>query len=57
MDLLEKALQEKTTEIRQLRKQFADLEHEKHAEIVKLRLEVSQASRPDLSLFNYVKVN
>ena len=41
IDLLQKTAQEKTTEIQQLQKQLAEVERDKHTEIVKLRLEVS----------------
>ena len=37
---LEKTLQEKTGELKEMQKQLVDMEREKHTEIVKLRLEV-----------------
>ncbi len=38
---LQRTIQEQSGEIRQLQKQLADLERDKHTEMVKLRLEVS----------------
>ena len=40
IDALQKSLQEKTDEVRQLQKQLADVDHANHTEMVKLRLEV-----------------
>ena len=40
IELLERNLQEKNVEVKQLQKQNADLERAKHTEVVKLRLEV-----------------
>jgi hypothetical protein len=39
--LLEKGIQEKNGEIRELCQKLSDMERDKHTEIVKLRLEVS----------------
>ena len=44
MESLQRTIQEKSGEIRQLQKQLTDLERDKHTEVVKLRLEVSLAS-------------
>lgn len=41
VDSLQKTVQDKTGEIQQLQKQLAEVERDKHTEIVKLRLEVS----------------
>lgn len=38
--LLEKEIQKKTGEIRELNQKLTDMERDKHTEIVKLRLEV-----------------
>ena len=40
IELLEKTVQDKNGEIRQLQKENAELERAKHTEVVKLRLEV-----------------
>ena len=40
LKVLEKTIQEKNIEIKRLQKQNAELEREKHTEVVKLRLEV-----------------
>ena len=42
--LLEKEIQEKNGEIRELRQKLSDMERDKHTEIVKLRLEVRLVS-------------
>ena len=41
IDSLQKTVQDKAGEIQQLQKQLAEVERDKHTEIVKLRLEVS----------------
>lgn len=43
---VQKVVQDKTAEIRQLQKQQADSDREKHTEIVKLRLEVGTVLNP-----------
>lgn len=40
-EVMEKTVQDKNLEIRQLQKENAELERAKHTEVVKLRLEVS----------------
>lgn len=42
--MLEKTIQEKNGETRELRQKLSDLERDRHTEIVKLRLEVSLSS-------------
>jgi hypothetical protein len=42
---LEKEIQEKNGEIRELRQKLSDMERDKHKEIVKLRLEVSSNNK------------
>ena len=44
VESLQKVLQERSCEIRYLQKQVTDAEREKHSEVVKLRLEVSELS-------------
>ena len=44
--MLEKEIQEKNGEIRELSQKLSDMERDKHTEIVKLRLEVSSAINP-----------
>ena len=41
VSLLEKTIQEKNGEIRELAQKLSDMERDKHTEMVKLRLEVS----------------
>lgn len=43
IDSLQKTVQDKAGEIQQLQKQLAEVERDKHTEIVKLRLEVSHS--------------
>lgn len=40
MEVLQRLLQDKTNEVKQLQKRLSDMEREKHTELVKLRLEV-----------------
>ena len=40
MEVLQRLLQDKANEVKQLQKKVSDVEHEKHTELVKLRLEV-----------------
>ena len=48
--LLEKEIQEKNGEIRELRQKLSDMERDKHTEIVKLRLEVRLVSSNNSTL-------
>ena len=41
MEALQRSIQEKSGEARQLQRQLADLERDRHTEVVKLRLEAS----------------
>lgn len=40
LEVLQRTIQERNGEVRQLQKQLTDLERDKHTEVVKLRLEV-----------------
>lgn len=40
LEVLQRTIQERNGEARQLQKQLADLERDRHTEVVKLRLEV-----------------
>ncbi len=40
VEVLQRLLQDKANEVKQLQKKVSDVEHEKHTELVKLRLEV-----------------
>lgn len=40
MEVLQRLLQDKANEVKQLQKKVSDVEREKHTELVKLRLEV-----------------
>ena len=52
LDTLQRTVQDKAVEIRQLRTQLSDADRDKHTEIVKLRLEVSDRDSTALYVSN-----